>query len=134
VLLGPVLYEKFVLPLEREIISRINGPVVLHVCGDTHSIIDMMCETGAAGISIEEKVDLKPVVEIAHAKEVKVFGNVAAATLGSTPEAVFRESILALEKGTDFLCPGCGLAPNTPLENILQLKRARDVFFRVSSA
>jgi [methyl-Co(III) methanol-specific corrinoid protein]:coenzyme M methyltransferase len=128
-LLGPDLYEKYVLPLEKEIISEIRGPVVLHVCGNTDSIAGLMCDTGAAGISIEEKTDLKAAVETAHAKGVKVFGNIANATLGRTPGEVYSEAIIALRNGTDFLCPGCGLSPNTPLENILQLKKARDDFF-----
>lgn len=131
-LLSPKLYEKFVLPLEKEIIAKVKGPVVLHICANTDSIIEMMCETGAAGISIEEKADLKRAVEIAHPRGVKVFGNVATATtlFSGTPEEVYQEAIRALENGTDFLCPGCGIAPRSPLQNIVQLKKARDDFFQ----
>jgi [methyl-Co(III) methanol-specific corrinoid protein]:coenzyme M methyltransferase len=128
-LLGPDLYERFVLPLETEIIEEIGEPVVLHVCGNTDSIVRFMCCTGAAGISIEEQTDLKNAVEAAHAKGVKVFGNVANSTLSRTPAEVYSEAIAALQNGTDFLCPGCGISPNTRLENILQLKRARDDYF-----
>ncbi|MDZ7695504.1 MAG: uroporphyrinogen decarboxylase family protein [Deltaproteobacteria bacterium] len=62
---------------------------------------------------------------------VKVFGNVATATtlFNGTPEEVYQEATQALENGTDFLCPGCGVAPPTPLENLLQIKKARDDFF-----
>ena len=82
--------------------------------------------------SIEEKADLKRAVEIAHRYGVKVFGNVATATtiFSGTPEEVYREAIVALENGTDFLCPGCGIAPGSPLENIVQMKKARDDFFK----
>jgi [methyl-Co(III) methanol-specific corrinoid protein]:coenzyme M methyltransferase len=127
-LLSPTLYEKFVLPVQSEIIRRVKGPVVLHVCGNTNPIIELMCETGAAGISIEEKSDLRRTVAIAHEKNVRVFGNVGTATVMSngSPEDVYRASVAALESGTDFLCPGCGIAPKTPLQNILQLKKARD--------
>ena len=34
----------------------------------------------------------------------------------------------ALNNGTDFLTPGCGIAPRSPLENLLQIKKARDDF------
>jgi [methyl-Co(III) methanol-specific corrinoid protein]:coenzyme M methyltransferase len=131
-LLSPGLYQKLVVPLEKEIVSKVKGPVVLHICANTDDIIEMMCETGVAGISIEEKANLKQAVEIAHKKGVKVFGNVATATtlFSGTPEQVYKEAIAALENGTDFLCPGCGIAPRSPLENILQLKKARDDFFR----
>jgi hypothetical protein len=69
----------------------------------------MMCETGVAGISIEEKADLKRAVEIAHKKRVKVFGNVATATtlFSGTPEQTYKEAIASLENGTDFCVLGC---------------------------
>jgi [methyl-Co(III) methanol-specific corrinoid protein]:coenzyme M methyltransferase len=131
-LLSPRLWEKYVLPVEKEIVSKVKGPVVLHICADTDPIIELMCETGVVGISIEEKADLKRAVEIAHKKGVKVFGNVATATtlFSGTPDEAYKESIKALENGTDFLCPGCGIAPRSPLENILQLKKARNDFFK----
>jgi [methyl-Co(III) methanol-specific corrinoid protein]:coenzyme M methyltransferase len=133
-LLGPDLYERFVLPLETEIIREISGPVALHICGNTDSIVGFMCDTGAAGISIEEQTDLKRAVEIAHSKGVRVFGNVANSTLSRTPAEVYSEATTSLQNGTDFLCPGCGISPNTALENILQLKRARDDYFLRASA
>ena len=112
--------------------DRAKGPVVFYVCGNSDKVIGMMCDTGVAGITIEEKADLKAAVEIAHAKGVKVFGNVATATtlFSGTPEAVYQEARQALENGTDFLCPGCGIASPTPLENLLQIKKARDDFFK----
>ncbi|NQT54919.1 MAG: methyltransferase, partial [Desulfobacteraceae bacterium] len=131
-LMSPRLWKNLVFPVEKEIVSRIKGPVVLHICADTDPIIEMMCETGVAGISIEEKADLKRAVDIAHEKGVKVFGNVATATtlFSGTPEDVYKEATVALDNGTDFLCPGCGIAPLSPLENIVQLKKARDDYFK----
>ena len=131
-LINPRIYEKLLMPLEKEIISQIKGPVVLHICADTDPIIEFMCQTGAVGISIEEKADLKRAVEIAHRYGVKVFGNVATATtlFSGTPEEVYKEAIQTLENGTDFLCPGYGIAPRSSLENLVQMKKARDDFFK----
>lgn len=127
-LMSPRFFKKFVVPVEQEIVRRVKGPVVLHICANTDPVIEMMCDTGVAGISIEEKADMKKAAEIAHQRGVRIFGNVASATtlFQGSPEAVYQESLQALENGTDFLCPGCGIAPKSPLENILQLKRARD--------
>ena len=52
---------------------------MLRICGTTNPIfiIEMRCETGAAGIRIEEKADMKAAAGIANAKGAKVFGNVA---------------------------------------------------------
>ncbi len=131
-LLSPRIFKKLILGVQQEIYKRVKGPVVLHVCGNTDPIIEMMCDTGAIGISIEEKADMKRAVEIAHSKGVKVFGNVSTATtlFNGTPEQVYQEATQALENGTDFLCPGCGIAPPSPLENLVQLKKARDDYFK----
>lgn len=131
-LMSPRLFKKFVLPMLSDISAKANGPLVLHICGNTDMIIPMMCESGVKGISIEEGANMKEAVNIAHQNDVRVFGNVATATtlFMGTPEESYKESFAALENGTDFLCPGCGIAPGSPLENVLQLKKARDDFFK----
>jgi len=131
-LMSPRTWKKSVQPVITDIVSKIKGPLVLHICANTDMIVPMMCETGVAGISIEEKADMKKAAEVAHEKGVRVFGNVATATtmFMGKPEECYKESIAALENGTDFLTPGCGVAPGSPLENVLQLKKARDDFFK----
>jgi len=49
-----------------------------------------------------------------------------------TPEECYQEAIASLENGTDFLTPGCGIAPGSPLENVLQIRKARDDYFKIS--
>ncbi len=131
-LMSPKMFKKFVVPVLSEVVEKTNGPIVLHICGNTDLIIPLMCETGVKGISIEEDANMKEAVKIAHENGVKVFGNVATATtlFMGTPEESYKEAFAALENGTDFLCPGCGIAPGSPLENLLQLKKARDDFFK----
>ncbi|MCX5873891.1 MAG: MtaA/CmuA family methyltransferase [Deltaproteobacteria bacterium] len=130
-LMSPKAWGKYMLPLMKEVVSKSKGPLVLHICGNTDGIIALMCDTGVAGISIEEKADMKKAVEIAQPKGVKVFGNVATATtlFMGKPEECYQEAMTALNNGTDFLTPGCGIAPHSPLENLLQIKRARDDFY-----
>jgi len=83
--------------------------VVLHVCANTDLIIELICQTGAVGLSIEEKADLKRAAAIAHQQEVWVFGNLATATATTlfkgTPEEVYREAIAALGNATDYPLP-----------------------------
>ncbi len=134
-LLSPKVWDVMVKPLMTDLVKAVKGPIVLHICANTDSIIPMMCETGVAGISIEEKADMKKAVEVAHRKGVRVFGNVSTATtlFMGTPEECYGESMQALENGTDFLCPGCGVAPPSPLENLLQLRIARDDYFEANA-
>ncbi len=132
-LISPKIWQQYVQPLISEACQKAKGPIVLHICGNTDMIIPFMCETGVAGISIEDQADLKAAVETAHRKRVRVFGNVATATslFMGTVEDCYQEAIAALENGTDFLTPGCGIAPGSPLANVQQLRKARDDFFKV---
>ena len=132
-LISPKMWQQYVQPMITEVCRKAKGPIVLHICGNTDMIIPLMCETGLAGISIEDQADLKAAVEIAHRKGVRVFGNVATATslfMGSAEEC-YQEAIACLANGTDFLTPGCGIAPDSPLVNVRQLRKARDDFFKV---
>jgi [methyl-Co(III) methanol-specific corrinoid protein]:coenzyme M methyltransferase len=131
-LMSPKTWKQFMLPMLSDICSKAKGPIVLHVCGNTDSIISLMCQSGVAGISIEEKANLKQAVEIAHQANVRVFGNVSTATtlFNGTPEQCYSEAIACLENGTDFLSPGCGIAPRSPLENVKQLRKARDDYYK----
>lgn len=130
-LLSPRSWSKFVAPSMKRIVQAAKGPIVLHICGAADPIIPAMCDTGLAAISIEEKADLKNALDVSHAKGVTVFGNVSASStlFMGTPEDCYQEALAALKCGVDFLAPGCGLAPNSPLANILQLRKARDDFF-----
>lgn len=130
-LMSPKSWDKFMVPVIQEVVKRVEGPIVLHICGRTDKIISMMCQTGVAGISIEEKANMGHAVEIAHQSGVVVFGNVSSATtlFNGTARDCYQEAITALEEGTDFLTPGCGIAPLSPLENVLALRRARDDYF-----
>ena len=132
-LMSPKIWKKYVQPMLTAMVAKIKGPVVLHICANTDMIIPFMCETGVAGISIEEKADMKQAVQTAHEKDVRVFGNVATATtlFMGTPEDCYKESIASLENGADFLTPGCGIAPGSPLENVLQIRKARDDYFKL---
>ncbi len=130
-LLSPSKWETFVGPALKRVAGRANGPVVLHICGNADRILPAMCDTGVAGISIEEKTSLAEALRIAHPKGVNVFGNVSAAStlFMGTPEDCYQESIQVLSAGIDFLCPGCGIGPRSPLRNIQQLRYARDNYF-----
>jgi [methyl-Co(III) methanol-specific corrinoid protein]:coenzyme M methyltransferase len=132
-LMSPRIWKKYVQPMLTAMVAKIKGPVVLHICANTDMIIPFMCETGVAGISIEEKADMKQAVQTAHEKDVRVFGNVATATtlFMGTPEDCYKEAIASLENGTDFLTPGCGIAPGSPLVNVQQIRKARDDYFKL---
>jgi len=122
-------FEDFALPgLVRVLkkIASLNMAPILHICGRTSHIIDLMASSGAAALSIDQ-------IELLEAKEkvgkqVCIMGNVrpAETLLGGTPEAVRREAEKCIEDCGDsprgfILASGCEVPVETPPENLMAL-------------
>jgi len=119
-------YAEFALPYTKSVLARIAalGHVpMLHVCGRSSTIIDLMADTGAAALSIDQ-------IELAEAKEkvggrVCLMGNVrpTETLLVGSPEDVRAEAERCLAEGGDsphgfILASGCEVPLETPPENI----------------
>jgi MtaA/CmuA family methyltransferase len=123
-LIGPRLYEEFVLPLEQRLITeihRVGGAVRLHICGDILSILKHVARTGADIIDVDWMVPLKKARELVG-EDVTLCGNFdpSGVLLQKKPEDVARAAVQCLEDGGKkfFLMPGCEVPPATPEENI----------------
>jgi len=132
-------YRTFVLPFERAVVDGVKQaypalPVYTHTCGAIGDRLDLMEETGTDGI---DTLDPPPLgtVELADAKarlgqRLFIKGNldpVATLLAGSagTCFAAAIERIAAAKAGGGYiLSSACSVAPHTPPENIMQLRRA----------
>jgi len=127
--LSPVNYDNFSLRYTSKIIASLTKPCILHVCGKAGHIIEKMCQSGAEALSIDE-VDMTQVIKIVP-NDVVIIGNISPMIFArSSPEKIESETLnlLATIKNRKELlvAPGCDLAPQTPLENILSfVKTAR---------
>lgn len=117
-LISPACFKQFVKPALIKMAKNLGGPRLLHICGKAEAIIPDMVETGFDGISIDEAVDIATIKPLVG--DVKILGNVSSKStlVFGSPEDVKREAMRALESGVDFLEPGCGFSPITPIENI----------------
>ncbi|RQD84282.1 methylcobamide--CoM methyltransferase, partial [Methanosalsum natronophilum] len=50
--------------------------------------------------------------------------------LSGTPDKIKDDVTRALSEGIDVVAPGCGIAPNTPLENVKALVSGRDEYYQ----
>jgi uroporphyrinogen decarboxylase len=96
--------------------------IVLHMCGKSGHLIKDMVETGVAGISLDQNVNLSDAVK-AVPRSVMVFGNYPPTNLTfEKPEQIRRnvEAMLAPVEGAGNVVAstGCDLPPFTPAENI----------------
>ena len=127
-LIRPSMFQDFAKPALIRLADSLDGIKVLHICGDTNLIISDMVECGYHGISIEETVDIATVKSLAG--DVKVLGNLSSkeTLLFGTQEAVKAEAKSAIDAGVDLLEPACGIAPLTPLANVIAFVKAAQEF------
>ncbi len=135
-IIPPGMFRDIIRPHYEELNRNIKGKCVAHVCGPVDSIIEELAGCGFCGISVEESVvDLRYVIERAHAHNVALIGNVSTVTTlyNGKIEDVKSESLEALKAGVDILAPGCGIAPASPVDNLRGLRQARDEYCELIS-
>lgn len=124
--LGRKTFEEFALPGLKAVLGEIRKmgfPTILHICGRTSGIIDLMADAGAMVLSIDE-------IELSEAKEkvgerACLMGNVSptAMILEGTPEMVRSAARKCLEDAGDspggfILSTGCEVPIEAPVENV----------------
>ncbi|ADE35546.1 methylcobamide:CoM methyltransferase MtaA [Methanohalophilus mahii] len=124
-----LLFETLIKPSYQHLTHSIEGPVVMHMCGNTTSILSSLANCGFEGISIEESVSVAEAKSQIGSRTILI-GNISTTNtlLYSTPEEVEEEAFKCLEEGVDILAPGSGLAPETPVVNIRAMEQARDKY------
>jgi MtaA/CmuA family methyltransferase len=125
-MISPSMFRQFVLPRLKKITQSLRVPCILHICGDTSPTLEAMGESGAKVLSLDQCMDL------AHARAVMedavLGGNVDPinALLMGSKEQVVDDTLNCLGRaGTKrfVLMSGCGVPPNTPLENLKTMVR-----------
>jgi uroporphyrinogen decarboxylase len=125
-MVSPAVYREFALPYERRVAARaaeLGLPYVLHICGKTDRILDDMATSGAQGLELDYKTD----VRLARAKlggRTVFLGNLdpsGVLALG-TPALVAEKTreLLAAFRGEPrfVLNAGCAIPSTTPPENL----------------
>lgn len=125
--IGPARFEQFVLPSVQQLISRLPGPIVLSVCGNTNRSMGLLALTGADAISVDQTNDL--IVSRALLQDIILFGNLdPVATLWQGDQASIAEAIRgAKQAGVDAIWPGCDLAMQTPIQNLEFLVQSTEI-------
>jgi MtaA/CmuA family methyltransferase len=127
-LVGPDIYNEFVLPGEKKLVDAVHAMgarVRLHICGNTSRILQGMGSLGC------DFVDLDYMVSVAAAREqmgpdVVLAGNIdpVAGLRNSTPDAIL-EAVAECHRqaGPRYIVgAGCEVPRDTPDENLLALK------------
>jgi len=126
-MISPPMFRKFILPRLQMLTSELAVPCILHICGDTSSILDAMQDTGAAVLSLDQCMNLLESREVVP--EAVLGGNVDPinALLMGTGEQVVHNTLNCLQTGGTsrfILMSGCAVPPDTSVENLKAMVEA----------
>lgn len=123
--LSPKSFKSLIKPHQERIISAMPRPAILHICGDTNSIIEDMADCGADAISVDQKNRLKDTRE-KLGPDVIILGNFDPVKVlhQGKPEDVGPAMKASLNEGADAVWPGCDIWPEVPRENMEALMSA----------
>jgi uroporphyrinogen decarboxylase len=124
-LISPKIFREFVLPYEKEVISRLREKrisVTVHICGFVDPIMEDICSMGAIAISMDKPSSLEKMLEVSAGRTV-IIGNVPTGLfLDGTREEIENEVkrcvALGKDKGSFILSTGCELSPRADIERV----------------
>jgi [methyl-Co(III) methanol-specific corrinoid protein]:coenzyme M methyltransferase len=124
-LVSPKTYEKFLLPVHQEIVQRIGGPLILHICGNCADRLRMFVEAGFDGYHFEWQVDAREAVRVVNG-EISLVGNINNPTtlLRGTPEDVRQQVRYSVAAGVNIIAPECAVPLQAPLRNLRAIVEA----------
>ncbi len=123
-MLSPDMYERLLLPIHQRMIRRINGPTIMHICGDVTPRLAMFKQTGMTCFNFDWAIAPETIVEQAGG-DYRVMGNINTTDLLSgTPAEIERQVLRNTEAGVDIISPGCAISPKCPNANLKAISDA----------
>lgn len=118
-ILGRKNFDKFVVPFYKEMINLIhkfNVPVIVHICGNTNTIIDSLNTIGADAVSFDSVVNMRTVKSKFSSN---IMGNINTQLLHIGEEEKIKSITRnCINSGVDIISPACGLSMATPVKNL----------------
>jgi MtaA/CmuA family methyltransferase len=130
-MVSPTIYRELALPFERRIIEcahSVGMPHFLHICGKTNRILEDMVSTGADGLELDFKTDVRLAHDVLKDKAVFI-GNIdpSGVLALSAPRLVEQKTRELLDIFADtprfILNAGCAIPSETPPENLRAMIR-----------
>jgi [methyl-Co(III) methanol-specific corrinoid protein]:coenzyme M methyltransferase len=118
-IISPRMFGSMVLGPLTDTIKGIEGPTILHICGNTNPIVELMAEAGASGIAVDQKNEVKASREKLGPDAV-ILGNVDPynVLVKGTPADVELAVKEVIGAGVNGVVPGCDIWPEVPRENM----------------
>ena len=125
-MISPPMFRRIALPRLQKIVNELRVPCILHICGDTTSLLESMAQTGASVLSLDQCMDLAKARTVIP--KAVLGGNVdpVNSLFMGTKEEVEADTLRSLSKGGQIrfiLMSGCGIPAKSPMENIEAMVR-----------
>lgn len=118
-IISPRMWKMLVLDNLQKIFSALRSPKVLHICGSTDMIIELMNDCGADALSVDQKNN---VAESRRklGNDVLLLGNFDPYGTMVKMDAPEAETVIkkCIDDGVDAVWPGCDLWPEVKKENV----------------
>lgn len=124
-ILSPRIFKTLIRPPLEKIFAAIESPKILHICGDTNTIVEEMAQCGADAISVDQVNDLAESRK-KLGPDVFILGNIDPykVIVTGTPDDVDNAVKEAVANGVNAIWPGCDIFPTAPRENMEALMAA----------
>jgi [methyl-Co(III) methanol-specific corrinoid protein]:coenzyme M methyltransferase len=124
-LLSPRMWKGLIQPNLRKVFEALDSPKILHICGSTDMIIEMMNDCGADALSVDQKNN------VAESRkklggDVLLLGNFDPFNTLVQMETDEVAPVIkkCIDDGVDAVWPGCDLWPEVKRENVEAYVRA----------
>ncbi len=119
-LLSPRTFKQVIQPRLTRILAAWDSPKVLHICGSTDPLVEMMNECGADALSFDVKNNI-PETRKKVGDDVIVLGYFDVFKLPCAEETTVEQAVEGIKEnitsGVDAIWPGCDLWPDIKEEN-----------------
>ena len=118
-IISPRMWKMSVMDNLKKVFKALDSPNILHICGSTDMIIEMMNECGADALSVDQKNDVAESRK-KLGNDVLLLGNFDPyGTLVQMDASEVEEVIKkCIDDGVDAVWPGCDIWPEVKKENV----------------
>jgi len=129
-MLSPRMHDAFLAGVHRRMIDQIDGPTIMHICGDVTPRLEALAQVGLTCFNFDWAIEPGLMKQVS-AGRFTIMGNVNTTDLlMAQPEEIRRQVVRCLEAGVDVISPGCAISPACPNANLLAMAEAIERWHR----
>ena len=123
-MLSPQMYREILLDVHKRMIADIQGPTIMHICGDITPRLDSLRQIGLHCFNFDWAIAPQLMRE-RSGSSFRIMGNVnTTELLTGSPDEIKTQVFENLEAGVDIISPGCAISPQCPSANIKAMSEA----------